>query len=61
MFRLIYSQVDTLVLAKNTRTSQAVIEQFYGAHLITAQARKQLHSFIDKKPMKDKFNKEISK
>ena len=50
MFRLIYSQVDTLVLAKNARTSQAVIEQFYGAHLTTAQARKQLHSFIEKKP-----------
>ena len=50
MFRLIYSQVDTLVLAKNARTSQAVIEQFYGSHLTTAQARKQLHSFIDKKP-----------
>lgn len=49
MFRLIYSQVDTLVLAKNARTSQAVIEQFYGSHLTTAQARKQLHSFIDKK------------
>jgi len=46
---LIYSQVDTLVLAKNARTSQAVIEQFYGSHLTTAQARKQLHSFIDKK------------
>jgi hypothetical protein len=53
MFRLIYSQVDTLVLAKNARTSQAVIEQFYGAHLTTAQARKQLHSFIDKKPTRD--------
>jgi hypothetical protein len=54
MFRLIYSQVDTLVLAKNARTSQAVIEQFYGSHLTTAQARKQLHSFIDKKPLKNK-------
>jgi hypothetical protein len=54
MFRLIYSQVDTLVLAKNARTSQAVIEQFYGAHLTTAQARKQLHSFIEKKPQKTK-------
>jgi integrase len=49
MFRLMYSQVDSLVLAKNARTSQAVIEQFYGSHLTTAQARKQLHSFIDKK------------
>ncbi len=61
MFRLIYSQVDTLVLAKNARTSQAVIEQFYGAHLTTAQARKQLHSFIDKKPVKKLADKEISK
>jgi hypothetical protein len=43
-----------LVLAKNARTSQAVIEQFYGSHLTTAQARKQLHSFIDKKPLKNK-------
>ena len=53
MFRLIYSQVDTLVLAKNARTSQAVIEQFYGSHLTTAQARKQLHSFIEKKSLKN--------
>ncbi len=58
MFRLIYSQVDTLVLAKNARTSQGVIEQFYGSHLTTAQARKQLHSFIDKKPQKARRLKE---
>lgn len=49
MYRLMFGKVDTLILAKNARTSQAVIEQFYGAHLTTAQARKQLHSFIDKK------------
>jgi hypothetical protein len=49
-----------LVLAKNARTSQAVIEQFYGAHLTTAQARKQLHSFIEKKPMKIKVDNGIS-
>jgi integrase len=49
MYRLMYGKVDTLILAKNARTSQGVIEQFYGAHLTTAQARKQLHSFIDKK------------
>jgi hypothetical protein len=48
MFRLIYGDVDTLILAKNARTSQAVIEQHYGAHLTTAQARKRLHSFIAK-------------
>ena len=49
MFRLIYGDVDTLILAKNARTSQAVIEQHYGAHLTTAQARKRLHSFINPK------------
>lgn len=49
MYRLMYGKVDTLILAKNARTSQGVIEQFYGAHLTTAQARKQLHSFVDKK------------
>jgi integrase len=52
MYRLMYGKVDTLILAKNARTSQGVIEQFYGAHLTTAQARKQLHSFVDKKPKK---------
>ena len=46
MFRLIRSNVDSLVLAKNARTSQAVIEQFYGAHLTTDQARRQLHSYL---------------
>ena len=49
MYRLMYGKVDTLILAKNARTSQGVIEQFYGAHLTTAQARKELHSFVDKK------------
>jgi integrase len=49
MYRLMFGKVDTLILAKNARTSQGVIEQFYGAHLTTAQARKQLHSFVDKK------------
>lgn len=52
MYRLMFGKVDTLILAKNARTSQGVIEQFYGAHLTTAQARKQLHSFVDKKPKK---------
>lgn len=46
MFRLIRSNVDSLILAKNARTSQGVIEQFYGSHLTTDQARRQLHSFL---------------
>jgi hypothetical protein len=52
MFRLMFGNVDTLLLAKNARTSQGVIEQFYGSHLTTDQGRKQLHSFVDKKPIK---------
>jgi len=46
MFRLMRSNVDSLILAKNARTSQGVIEQFYGSHLTTDQARRQLHSYI---------------
>lgn len=54
MYRLMKSNVDSLILAKNARTSQAVIEQFYGAHLTTEQARRQLHSFLPaKKKAKD--------
>jgi hypothetical protein len=45
MYRLINSDIDTLALAKNARTSQAVIERFYGAHLTTEQVRVKLHSF----------------
>jgi len=45
MYRLINSDIDSLALAKNARTSQAVIERFYGAHLTTEQVRKKLHSF----------------
>jgi hypothetical protein len=45
MYRLINSDIDSLALAKNARTSQAVIERFYGAHLTTDQVRKKLHSF----------------
>lgn len=54
MFRLMFGNVDTLLLAKNARTSQGVIEQFYGSHLTTDQSRKQLHSFIDKDKNKTK-------
>lgn len=47
MYRLINSEVDSIALAKNARTSQAVIEKFYGAHLTTEQARVKIHSFIE--------------
>jgi site-specific recombinase XerD len=45
MFRLTLGQVDTLALARNARTSQAMIDKFYASHLTTSQVRKQLHAF----------------
>ena len=57
MFRLMRSNVDSLILAKNARTSQGVIEQFYGSHLTTDQARRQLHSYLPV-PKKKKALKE---
>lgn len=44
MFRLIIGNVDTLVLSRNARTSQNMIDRFYAAHLTTDQVRKQLHN-----------------
>jgi site-specific recombinase XerD len=44
MFRLIMGKVDTLALARNARTSQAMIDKFYAAHLTTDQVREQLHA-----------------
>jgi integrase len=56
MYRLEKGDVDSLTLAKNSRTSQAVIEKFYAAHLTTEQARVRLHSFAsesgEQKPRK---------
>lgn len=43
MFRLIIGAVDTLVLSRNARTSQNMIDRFYAAHLTTDQVRRQLH------------------
>jgi integrase len=48
MLRLIKGNVDTLVLARNARTSQQMIDQFYAQHLTTDQVRRQLHAFITK-------------
>ncbi len=45
MMRLTIGKVDTLSLARNARTSQAMIDKFYAAHLTTDQVRKQLHAF----------------
>lgn len=48
MLRLMKGQVDTLVLARNARTSQQMIDKFYAQHLTTDQVRRQLHAFIPK-------------
>lgn len=57
MFWLLRSNVDTLVSAKNARTSQGFIEQFYGSHLTTHQARRQLRSYLPVKHAKKKLEK----
>ena len=44
MLRVIIGKVDTLALARNARTSQAMIDKFYAAHLTTDQVREQLHA-----------------
>ena len=44
MFRLIIGNVDTLVLSRNARTSQNMIDKFYASHLTTDQVRRQLHN-----------------
>jgi integrase len=55
MIRLERGQVDTLVLARNARTSQQMIDQFYAQHLTTDQVRRQFHSFVKKEtPSKPK-------
>ena len=48
MMRLVNGNVNTLMLARNARTSQAMIDKFYAAHLTTDLVRKQLHAFNDR-------------
>jgi len=52
MMRLTIGQVDTLSLARNARTSQAMIDKFYAAHLTTNQVREKLHAFPRKSSKK---------
>jgi len=56
MFRLIIGNVDTLVLSRNARTSQNMIDKFYASHLTTDKIRRQLHNnpYLEQtKPNKD--------
>ena len=45
MYRLLKGDVDTLTLAKNARTSQAMIEKFYASRLTALMNLDKLHSF----------------
>jgi hypothetical protein len=44
MYRLLWGSVDTLVLAKNARTSQAMIDKFYASRLAPSQMVGAIHS-----------------
>jgi integrase len=57
MLRIVKGNVNTLALARNARTSQAIIDRFYAAHLTTDHVRKQLHQFIEKPTPKKKPTK----
>jgi hypothetical protein len=45
MYRLLLGNVNTLQLAKNARTSQAMIEKFYSSRLTNVMGVDELHSF----------------
>jgi hypothetical protein len=45
MYRLLLGNVNTLELAKNARTSQAMIDKHYASRLTPLMTVKSLHSF----------------
>ncbi len=59
MMRLVKGNVNTLHLARNARTSQRMIDQFYASHLTTDQVREHLHRFESKE--KEASIKKVSK
>jgi site-specific recombinase XerD len=59
MLRLIIGKVDTLALARNARTSQAMLDKFYAAHLTSEQVREQLHSLPFRQKTKTTRNQKI--
>ena len=60
MFRLIIGNVDTLVLSRNARTSQNMIDKFYASHLTTDQVRRQLHNIPYKEVVKKNPAKKVT-
>jgi integrase len=62
MLRILIGKVDTLALARNARTSQAMIDKFYAAHLTSDQVRKELHAFpLISKKINPKSTKRVKK
>lgn len=53
MMRLVKGNVNTLHLARNARTSQQMIDQFYGSHLTTDQVRIHLQRFESEEKRKE--------
>ena len=60
MFRLMLGQnINTLQLAKNARTSQAMIERFYASRLTNLMGVTEIHSFkVKPKVTKKQTNEE---
>jgi site-specific recombinase XerD len=63
MMRLVKGNVNTLHLARNARTSQQMIDQFYASHLTTDQVREHLHRFesVEKKKTEKKIIQKTAK
>jgi integrase len=63
MMRLVKGNVNTLHLARNARTSQQMIDQFYASHLTTDQVREHLHRFeaVEKKKIEKKVAQKTDK
>lgn len=63
MMRLVKGNVNTLHLARNARTSQQMIDQFYASHLTTDQVREHLHRFeaVEKKKTEKKVAQKTAK
>lgn len=63
MMRLVKGNVNTLHLARNARTSQQMIDQFYASHLTTDQVREHLHRFesVEKKRTAKKIAQKTAK
>jgi site-specific recombinase XerD len=57
MMRLVKGNVNTLHLARNARTSQNMIDQFYAQHLTSDLVREHLHQFVTKKSTSKKSSK----